>query len=95
MIGNSALFSNLETANDGLTNTNEYLYNITSQQHYAPRQKTAILSDGTLSIPITYLPNGTYWNGTIPNNDDTDHDGLHDGMKPGTTPISTMSLPPI
>ncbi len=32
-------------------------------------------------VEISYLPNGTYLNGTIPNNDDTDQDGLKDGYE--------------
>ncbi len=72
-----------------LTNYAEYTYNMTSD--YLPTVKHLFTSNSTAySIPVQYLPNGIYWNGTIPNNPDTDQDELKDGQEfyIGTNPLN-------
>ena len=59
---------------DNLNNIDEYTYGM-SAAAYSP--STYDLS----SVEISYLPNGIYWDGTIPNNPDTDQDELKDGYE--------------
>ena len=70
-----------KTDRDGMTNMEEYTYKMDHSLYDAVTKSILASNSTTYLISVQYLPNGIYWNGTIPNNPDTDQDGLKDGYE--------------
>ena len=67
-----------DTDKDGMSNIEEYTYKMDHFLYDAVTKSILASNSTTYLISVQYLPNGIYWNGTIPNNPDTDQDGLKD-----------------